>query len=293
MTLYVFRHAYKIASKFTFPIIVSTRTRAGKCAASIGAYVLVNDGGWIATAGHVLKQLIDFGNQVQNTKNHATNEAAIRSDASIDDKERRRRLKTLGHLKDTDLSDVSAFFGSSPTLTTITNIRILEAVDVGIGQLAGFVPSSGQVYPVFKDPSKNFDSGTSLCKLGYPFHSVTPTFNNQTQQFELPSTALPVPQFPIEGIFTRVAQADLQGAPGPGFPLLMVETSSPGLRGQSGGPTFDEKGTVWAIQCRTSHFDLGFQTAITQYLNVGLGAHTETLFNVFKQGAVKYEVSTY
>jgi hypothetical protein len=289
----VFRNAYAIASKFTFPIIVSTRTRDGKCSASVGAYVLINADGWIVTAGHILKQLVDLVAAVQKTNDHAANEAAIRADTTIDDKVRRSRLKALGHLTGDDFTHVSAFWGGAPTIPSLSDIQILEPVDVGIGKLPGFSPPPGQTYPIFKDPTKDFDPGTSLCKLGFPFHSITPTFDVPTQRFQLPASALPVPFFPIEGIFTRVAQPDMQGNPGPGFPLLMVETSSPGLRGQSGGPIFDTKGTIWAIQSITSHLELGFRTAIQQFLNVGLGVHTETLFNVFGQAAVNYQVSTY
>jgi hypothetical protein len=289
----MFRDGYALASKFTHPVIVSQRNYSGKCSAGIATYVLVNDEGWIVTAGHVLKQLIELLQSAERFKNHGSNEATIRNDKSIDDKERRRRLKALGQLKPEDVTACAALWGNSPATITVSNVSILDGVDVGIGKLEGFTPTPNQVYPVFKDPSKNFDSGASLCKLGYPFYSITPTFDESKHQFELPADALPVPLFPIEGIFTRIARVVVQNAPDPGFPLLWVETSSPGLRGQSGGPTFDTKGTIWAIQCQTSHYDLGFNSKTPQIYNVGLGVHTETLFNVFDRNAVKYKVSDY
>ena len=63
--------------------------------------------------------------------------------------------------------------------------------------------------------------------------------------------ALPVPFFPIEGILTR--QLDGGTASG-GYPLRFIETSSPGLRGQSGGANTDVDGTVWAMQSRTQSY---------------------------------------
>lgn len=36
------------------------------------------------------------------------------------------------------------------------------------------------------------------------------------------------------------------------------EMSTPGLRGQSGGPAFDTEGRVWGMQFRTKHLDLDF-----------------------------------
>jgi hypothetical protein len=136
--------------------------------------VLVNADGWIVTAGHVLKQLVDLGAAVDKTNNHAAREAAIRADTTIDEKTRRSRLKALGHLTGDDFTHVSAFWGGSPTLPVITDMYILEAVDVGIGKLLGFVPSPGQTYPTFKDPTKDFDAGTSLCELGVSGSRETP-----------------------------------------------------------------------------------------------------------------------
>jgi hypothetical protein len=289
----MFRDAFAIASKFTFPIIAPQRTIAGKCSAGIGTYLIVNNEGWIVTAGHVLKQLLEIMRAVERYQNHAGSEAAIRSDVTIDDKERRRRLKALGLLKPDDISHGSAFWGGSPTCNKLSNVTILEGVDLGIGRLDGFAPEPNQIYPIFKDPSRNFDPGVSLCKLGFPFHSIEPKFDIAQPRFEFPDGALPVPFFPIEGIFTRTALVAVPKAADPGFPLKWVETSSPGLRGQSGGPTFDTKGTVWAIQSHTHHHDLGFNSKTPQILNVGLGVHTETLFNVFNRNAVKYAVSDY
>lgn len=36
------------------------------------------------------------------------------------------------------------------------------------------------------------------------------------------------------------------------------EMSTPGLRGQSGGPAFDTEGKVWGMQFATKHLDLNF-----------------------------------
>jgi hypothetical protein len=88
--------------------------------------------------------------------------------------------------------------------------------------------------------------------------------------------------------------------PGPGFPVSFVETSSPGLRGQSGGPTFDVEGNIWAIQSQTRHLPLGFSPEIKdggqnhkehQFLNVGMGTHVETLLGLFKLIGIKHSVS--
>ena len=82
-------------------------------------------------------------------------------------------------------------------------------------------------HPKFKNP-ENISPGTSLCKLGFPFVEVKPTFDVNTQQFDLPPNLLPLPLFPIEGIYTRNL---LQGKSADGsMDILYLETSSPGLK---------------------------------------------------------------
>jgi hypothetical protein len=46
------------------------------------------------------------------------------------------------------------------------------------------------------------------------------------------------------------------------FPLKWIETSSPGLKGQSGGPLLDERGTIWGVQSNTFSYNLGFSPQV-------------------------------
>jgi hypothetical protein len=165
-----------------------------------------------------------------------------------------------------------------------------EVIDLAVAKLDPFDPSWVKTYPTFKDPNKNFDQGRSLCKLGFPFHQFQPTWNPITRGFELPPGAVPMPRFPIEGIFTRTSYLVPDEGSSTPFPIKYVETSTPGLRGQSGGPTFDVDGNIWAIQAKTSHLSLGF-SGQTQYLNVGLGVHPDTMFAVFDRAGIAYTVS--
>jgi S1-C subfamily serine protease len=76
-----------------------------------------------------------------------------------------------------------------------------------------------------------------------------------------------------------------------------IETSTPGLRGQSGGPLFDVKGEIWGIQSRTVHLELGFspkkkdgprEIVEHQFMNVGLAAHVSHLVELFRQHGVQF-----
>jgi hypothetical protein len=76
--------------------------------------------------------------------------------------------------------------------------------------------------------------------------------------------------------------------------------STPGLRGQSGGPVFDTDGVVWGIQVQTNHLALGFQPELMdhgkkvaehQFLNVGLAAYVPEIIALLKNHNVKHDVA--
>jgi hypothetical protein len=171
-------------------------------------------------------------------------------------------------------------------------------VDLAIGRLAPFDDSSVKNYPDLKDPHKEFEPGASLCKYGYPFQSIVPTWDARKKRFKLPA-ADQLSMFPIEGIFTRTFEEGGVASP---YPLMYVETSSPGLRGQSGGPTFDIHGAIWAIQSDTNHLPLGFNPPVPgaengesehQFLNVGLGVHSATVIGALTELGVAHTVSAF
>jgi len=144
------------------------------------------------------------------------------------------------------------------------------------------------------------DVGRSLCKLGFPFHDISATYNETTDTFQLAAGTLPLPRFPIEGIYTRNALAG-KSADGK-YDIKFLETSSPGLRGQSGGPIFDTQGTVWAMQSQTMHLPLGFSPKVNrgsrtteehQFLNAGLGVHAEVIVPFLRDNGIDFQVSDY
>jgi hypothetical protein len=299
----MFRDAFAIARQFTLPVVLSRRTIAGKCESSIGTCVLVNDEGWIVTAAHILLMFDQLAQDEQNTRSVEAQRAALESDKTIDRHERRRREKALPRLRQDATDRLSIYFGGAPLGTTLVDARVFSVVDLGIGRLTPFSRQFISRYPIFKDATRNLEPGVSLCKLGFPFHEIEPTWNATTGMFELPPGALPMPLFPMDGIFTRhlVVEMPVGQAPPP-FPLQFLETSTPGLRGQSGGPTFDVQGTVWAIQSSTAHLHLGFSPQVPggrkndiehQFLNVGYGIHPATLLGAFNHLGIRHQVSAY
>ena len=294
----MFRRATEIAQKFTLPVVLSRRTVGDKCSSSIAAFVVVNSDGWIVTANHVFETLMKLNQETKQTKDTILQRDQIES-AGLKKREKKQQLAKVKKPNNNATLNFSVWWGKDGVELTFAVGN--SAVDFGLGRLEPFDPAWVTSYPVFKDPTKNFKVGTSLCKLGFPFHQIEPIWDAAKGIFELPSGALPLPFFPIDGIFTRTVEIVVQGGPQPRYPLSWVETSTPGLKGQSGGPTYDVEGVVWGLQCQTMHFPLGFDPEAPgqrgrkeyQFLNVGVGVHPDTMFGMFKEHGVRFEVSNY
>jgi hypothetical protein len=293
----MFRDAYERACKFTFPVIQFVLTVEGKCSAGAAAFIIINPDGWIITAAHVMKDSIALAQSDHAARDWESRRDAIRNDASLSAKERSRRISALGQLQKKGARRGTSVWALG--VGRIVDVTILEEADLAVARLDGFDRNLVSEYPTFKDPSKNFRPGASLCKLGYPFTEFTPTYDETANRFDLPPDQAQIAFFPIEGIFTRTITVPPPN-PAPPFPLLFVETSSPGLRGQSGGPTFDTEGAIWAIQSQTRHLPLGFSPEIKdagrvekehQFLNVGMGVHVETVIGFLKEAGIPHTVA--
>ena len=234
---------------------------------------------------------MQFRKELDSYNNYLRNVRAINSDQSLNSTQRKRSLRSLVKPTRNPVTNCSAWWARDNW--RVDSFHLNKLADIAVGRIDGFDKGQVRNYPEFKNPSVNFDVGENLCKLGFPFHSIVPHYDKASNYFQLPDGALPIPLFPIEGIFTRTAIMN----DGPSS-VKFVETSSPGLRGQSGGPTFDTKGRIWAMQSRTVHHPLGFDPEVPnqrsrehQFLNSGMGTHASTIIDFLKAWNVDVCVS--
>jgi hypothetical protein len=295
----MFQKALSIAYEFTRPVVISRKTVSGQCESMIGTFIIINSDGWIVTAAHILRLWKKLSDGVAQTKATLDFQSSVNADSSLSKKEKAQKL-AAGPKVTADSNDkCSAWWAIDKTL--LKDFRYIDVqdkvfgdvADIGVGRLDPFDPTTVKSYPVFKNPSVNFEPGKSLCRLGFPFHQIIPTWDATGQRFVLPVGALPMPRFPNEGMFTRINEIQFAAGDKPPIPYRYVETSTPGVPGQSGGPIFDSDGLIWAIQSKTSSYDLGFRPLKTpQFMNVGLGVHAETVIGFLKDQKIKHEVST-
>jgi hypothetical protein len=297
----VFVEACKAARAFTRPIVISIQRCDNTCESSIGAFVVVNEDGWAVTAGHIVEMVKTFDDQALEVNQLEEAIAALEARTDLVVKEKKKLRSKLARPNANAVRRHSELWGWSSV--EVEGFHMLKGVDLAVFQLKGFKPEMIKQYPVFKDPARDFLPGTSLCKHGFPFHSIPPTFDSATNQFALPEGAFPPPFFPIEGIYTRMVT--IPSAPGSqkiDYNMSYIETSSPGLKGQSGGPITDQRGSIWAIQSQTKPLPLGFSPQVIangskvtehQFLNVGLGVHAETVVGFLRELKVDFKLSDY
>jgi hypothetical protein len=291
----MFAKALSHVQEFTFPVIYSRRHVSGQIASWCGTFIVVNPEGWILTASHIV-------NEIQLQDQHRVERGAyeirknsILSDSQLSRKAKEREIARLGRPKD--------WITESAILWGFPDARIQafhgnHFADIAIGRLEPFDPSWVRAYPVFKNPAEPMLPGTSVCRLGFPFHQINATFNEKAKGFELAEGVLPIPRFPNDGIHTRIANLV---SPDGKYSAKFLETSTPGLRGQSGGPIFDQNGHVWALQSRTQSLPLGFSPEISdgnhkvvehQFMNIGWGSHVEEIITLFNMHGVSFNLSS-
>ncbi len=264
----MFEKALVLAQDYTRPIIVSHRRESGALASQVATYIILNQEGWFLTANHVVSLLDDLAaekEKYEKQRGPSHNRSA-----------RRRKGHGL-------VTEFSAWWGGDG-IQVLDGKRDLEA-DLAVGRLDPYNPKSVSHYPTFKNPEVNFQPGVNLCKLGFPFNEIKPQFSNNGFQL---ANAVPTTLFPLEGMYIRTGDIHNQAS---GRHTLVVETSSPGLPGQSGGPTFDSKGRVWAMQSQTRHYSLAFGEQKPQLLNTGLGVHAKTILEFLEQCGIRVSVS--
>lgn len=153
-----------------------------------------------------------------------------------------------------------------------------------------------QSYARFLKDGNSLKQGKSLCRLGYPFPEFTNfLFDEQADQISWTNTGITsTPRFPIDGMLTRHLVDD--------GTLFGVELSTPGLRGQSGGPLFDRNGLVCGMQSKTNALHLGFDMNNAEhningrtikvnnqpFLHVGHCIHVDIIKSFLVENGIKF-----
>jgi hypothetical protein len=289
----MFIKAIEAADLFTRPIHTISRSYGGIVSPGSSTLFFVNEDGVAVTCKHVL-QMIKSAELINSRflSFKAERDALTKDDAF---KDHLTGLEEKYGFKDESTVQLKINFLNS---VDSGNFRFIEhpEIDLAVIIFEGYERKFYSSYATFvKNPDK-VKQGRSLCRLGYPF----PEFNNfrlnqSTDDIEWTNTGIQnSPKFPLDGIITRFGSDGNQ--------TVSIEMSTPGLRGQSGGPLFDGDGLVYGMQHMTSHLHLGFDISDKEmviegkmarisnhpFLHVGHCIHVDRITDFLQQNSIKF-----
>jgi hypothetical protein len=246
--------------------------------------IIVNSDGWMITAAHVFDSFFKFQNDMKKIEEiNGINGARVQNSRSPSSE-----IK----IDKTMLTNHSFWWGWDNV--RVNNVMINRQADIAVGKLEPFDPSWVTEYPVFADPD-HMRIGTSVCRGGFPFIDIKPDFLEGPKAFRIPKIPAEMFFYPIEGIY---AHMENKGKSADGScTLRYVETTSPGFKGQSGGPIFDKDGRIFGMQIFTDHRPMGFHPTAeldgqkyieNQFFNIGVGLHVATIFEMMDKRGIRY-----
>ncbi len=280
----MFADACRSASEYTRPVVTSIRRRDGGVSAEVGSFIVLNSDGWILTAGHVFDSLVRYQGDMKKAEEI---EEINRSRGG-------RPGSPSGQIKmdPSFLSNHSFWWGWDGV--RLNNVTVNRQLDIAVGRLEPFVPGMVSGFPVLADPD-DVRVGSALCRGGFCFPQLHVEWDDAKSAFKING-------IPQASIFFNDCFLSRSVDNGPAidkrYRLSYIETSTPGIKGQSGGPIFDPEGRMWAMQVSTRSIELGFQpTALNdgrtvvenQFINIGVGLHVATVRRFLDDLDVRYD----
>ena len=259
----MFESAIENALKFTRPLHTISRTYGGLLLPGTATLFFVNDSGVAITCKHVVN-LIPTADNINKTFLKFKDER----NKLFKDNKYKRNLQGLElkykYNSETTVQLKNNFLNCFDKIEQIT-YHVHPTLDLAILEFKGFNKILYTSHATFIKDSTTIKQGKYLCRTGFPF----PEYNNfkhnpEMDDIEWTNTGnANSPAFPIDGIITRFV-----GDPNAGG-IVGIEMSTPGLRGQSGGPLFDVNGNVYGMQSATNHLHLGFDIKDKEIINEG------------------------
>ncbi len=246
----MFAEAIEEVGGFTRAVQFLTRGyKSEEIDAGTATLFFVNDHGDAVTCGHVARAIAQSQQIEQNYANFKQERD------SLDVKNRKAAIKQLEvkykYRPGSPVQSRVRFVDCADTQGNIT-IHVHGHYDLAILQFGADKNYNIRGHAIFAKDPNDARPGDYLCRLGYPFPEYADfEYDRDTDDiYWLEGETTRIPRFPIDGMFTRHL-ADQNGVYG-------IELSTPGLRGQSGGPLFDEDGIIFGMQFATHHLYLGF-----------------------------------
>jgi len=290
----MFTSAIETAAQYTRPIHTISRIW-GSTSVIPGTATLffVNADGWALTCKHVANQLGLADQLLQKFGAFKAERGKLPPGKKFHQSTRILERK-YGYAKGTPVEMYNRLVDCVEGKLDLS-AQLHPTLDIALIKFSGFSKLHVSGFPVLGRNGADLKQGKFLCRLGFPFPEFTDfEYDSAAECIRWTSSGRPTtPRFPIEGMVTR----HLMTPEG----IVGFELSTPGLRGQSGGPAFDCHGIVWGMQCATKHLDLDFDVDIevlrnglkrkvsdSAFLHVGHCIHVEALKEFMRTHKVQF-----
>lgn len=292
----MFVRAIEIATQFTRPIHTIERFYSLKeIYPGAASLFFVNSDGWALTCKHVANIFIT-ADQFAKRKNAFENELAAMK-GKKKEKQILRELEQKYQLSRKAIFEIKNRLVNCVEGTLGWELIAHPNLDVALLHFKNFTRLLCTVFPIFPKDTTSLKQGKFLCRLGFPFPEFTNfEYIQHADTIDWTGTGrTETPIFPIEGMLTRHLVSE-------NGQVMGFELSTPGLRGQSGGPAFDIDGKVWGMQSAINHLDLNFDVnkevirngekkniRDSAFLHVGYCIHVDILKSFMQQHNVLFQ----
>ena len=291
----MFVEAIENVDRFTRPVHFILRYYTGSdIVPGTATLFFVNEDGFAITCRHVARQILYANSVYENFMKFSAELKRFERDPGLNTQ--RQLLESKYRINaETPVRILFNFVNCFSSYKSLT-IHLHPTQDLAIIQFKDFSALQYQGAARFLKDTKLVKQGRYLCRLGYPFPEFTNyRYNKDVNDIEwLKTGRVDTPSFPIDGIITRHI--------GENNEITGIELSTPGLRGQSGGPLFDTNGIIYGMQSSTRHLHLGFdqvnKEVITDghrkrvsnypFLNVGQCVHVDVIKQFLREKKVTF-----
>ena len=292
----MFADAIEKVGGFTRPIKFITRYyKDSVIVPGCATMFFVNEDGYALTCKHVAQEVIAADRINENYRNFKAALSEIQGNPKA--KALTKGLEQKYKIAPKKPIQIKVQFPDIVDRFKEMDITVDPDYDVALIHFKGFEKTLYKGHAVFAKESSKIRPGDSLVRLGFPFPEFSDFgYNEETDDIIWTGKGrATTPRFPIDGMYTR-GVADTNGR------VTGIELSTPGLRGQSGGPLFDQNGTIYGMQSLTKHLHLGFDMVNAQmningrqqtinnqpFLHVGHAVHLDILKEFLDKHNVRY-----
>lgn len=280
----MFKKAIKKNFSYTRPLLIGERVFGNDNVMSgIGTFIILNEEGYILTCKHIAEKIRTAELLDQKYENY------LKEIQGKNDQEIKKINKKYDYID--KIFQIKNIFMNCFEDGVLDTIIFHENLDLALIKFSNFKKVLCDDFPTFS--SKKLEVGESICRLGFPWPSYN-CFEVKNDKIELmPNANFDTPAFPLDGMITRFIVEDNE--------IVAFETSTPGLKGQSGGPVFDVHGNILGLQSATGHLDLMFDIEFDlernqkidhmyekQFINLGLAISNNQIIKFLDENKIKY-----